>query len=434
MSNIIYPTSAQEDGKPFRKIVAYKADLEVKAGERCVIAAISTDSIDRSNEVVIPRGIEKDTYRKNPVVLWAHDYRILPIGKSLWVKNSRDGRQLISKTQFNNTELGEQVFNLFQRGDMSAFSIGFIAKEYSAPTLKEIELRPELEGCRLIIRKSSLLEYSAVPVPCNPDALALEISKGLVVPKEMEEVLKSKVYNVPVDFTIKSTELNDENVEEVDKCSDVEPVVEAVDLTEKSVEETKDEIVEEVKEIKEVEEAKEETKVDVVSELSAKLEKTVKTLEFVMKKLDIVDKAKCSCNDSKKCSKCLGTGKCVDCFGTSKCGKCMGKGSCEQCDDGDCNHCADGKCVKCAGNGKCRKCSGKAEEAVEVKEVAADPIVEAVEPVVEKIIEPPIVPYRTVKDVQEQIKKRLSSYDFTVSDEEIKRMAKEDEDRRLGRV
>jgi len=438
-----YPTVCQIDGSPFRKTISYKADLDVKKDERCVIAAISTDAIDRSGEVVVPRGIEKDSYRKNPVVLWAHDYRIPPIGKALWVKNSQNGRQLISKTQFNTTELGQQIFELYLNGHMNAFSIGFIAREYSPPTVKEMELRPELEACRLMIRKSSLLEYSAVPVPCNPEALAYEVSKGLAIPKELDEVVRSRVFSIPIDITDKSTELNDENVSEEDKCEDVKPIEEAEDKTEAVTEPTVEEVkvVEEVKAVETVETKTEDDAVAKIGEtvklLSDKLETALKTIEMLVNK----DGGTCQCKGTGKCTRCVGTGKCGSCLGSAKCSDCMGKG-CKKCSDcsGDCPSCSDGKCIKCGGKGNCPKCkaddgdeddkSAKTVEPIAVPETKPEEI-ETKE--AETKPEAPVVVYRKLSEVEKSVKAKIERLGL-FSDADISKMAKEEADRQRGRV
>ena len=76
------------DGQPLlpRNVIkVYRSQIEVKSDvKRHVLAAVSTDAIDRDGEVVVPRGIDKTHFQKNPVVLWAHDYRTMPIGKALW--------------------------------------------------------------------------------------------------------------------------------------------------------------------------------------------------------------------------------------------------------------------------------------------------------------------------------------------------------------
>lgn len=137
--------------------------------EMTLTASISTDTVDRMGEVLAPEGIELGNYRKNPVVLWAHDYSQPPIGKALWVR--RDGQSIISKVQFAKTAFAQEIFGLYRDGIMKAFSVGFVPKDGKEGDGKK--------GPRYTYTKWELLEYSAVPVPANPDAIALAVSKGI---------------------------------------------------------------------------------------------------------------------------------------------------------------------------------------------------------------------------------------------------------------
>jgi hypothetical protein len=55
---------------------------------------------------------------------------------------------------------------------LNAVSVGFISKESHEPTPDDIKKRAELAEARRIIDKWELLEFSIVPVPANPEALA----------------------------------------------------------------------------------------------------------------------------------------------------------------------------------------------------------------------------------------------------------------------
>lgn len=156
-----------------------KAELRVEADKREVLAIISTDSIDRDGEIVLPKGLKKKNYAGNSVVFYNHDYQnSLPIGKSLWVKEA-DGK-LLAKTYISDkTQFARDVFALMQDGVLNAFSIGFISRSSSAPTEKEVKARPEWKGAKTIHREWELLEYSVVGIPSNPEALALAVSKGV---------------------------------------------------------------------------------------------------------------------------------------------------------------------------------------------------------------------------------------------------------------
>ena len=52
---------------------------------RMVDFVASTEDVDRDGDVIRVQGWDVDEYRKNPVILWAHDYSLLPIGKAVKV-------------------------------------------------------------------------------------------------------------------------------------------------------------------------------------------------------------------------------------------------------------------------------------------------------------------------------------------------------------
>ena len=150
---------------------------------RTVTAKISTTSIDRDGEVLLPSGIDLKDFRKNPVVLLNHDQGGLPVGRALSVKRQSDG--IIAEVQFAERPAGhpssvewipDTVFNLFQQGILKAFSVGFIPLEMREPTDKDIKKFGD--DVRNVITKWSLLEFSVVNVPANQDALVMQVAKN----------------------------------------------------------------------------------------------------------------------------------------------------------------------------------------------------------------------------------------------------------------
>jgi len=169
--------------EPCVKTITYTAELDdVAEGERSVVHVITTDAVDRDREVVLPRGLDLERFRRNPVVLAGHAGDRYPIGKSLWVKPGKMGRALVAKTQFARTEDGEATYQLYRDGILSAWSIGFIPIESGRPTADELKARPDWRQARSIVRRAELIEYSAVAVPSNPEALTLAVAKGLTLP------------------------------------------------------------------------------------------------------------------------------------------------------------------------------------------------------------------------------------------------------------
>ncbi len=151
---------------------------DVDPSKRTITGMITTDAVDRYGEVVDPNGAMLKDYRNNPVVLLNHMSWGLPIGKNVWIKPEKNG--LLAQTQFADTGEGNDVFQLYDSGFMKAWSIGFAPKEW-------VEGKAE-DGFRRKFLKWVLLEYSAVTVPANPEALtnALDRCESLRVREELE--------------------------------------------------------------------------------------------------------------------------------------------------------------------------------------------------------------------------------------------------------
>jgi HK97 family phage prohead protease len=147
--------------------------------ERSIIHFITTEHVDRYGDIVRADGMNDSLYGKNPVVLYGHDYRAFPVGKSLWRKvGERDGvKGVLTKTQFADTPEGNQVYGLWKDGFLNASSIGFIPTEWETVTRTDEAGNTIASGWD--IKAWELLEYSIVPVPANGNALRLALEKGL---------------------------------------------------------------------------------------------------------------------------------------------------------------------------------------------------------------------------------------------------------------
>ena len=174
-----------------RKGIPTGGDISVKKEERAVIRYITTASIDRDKEIVVPSGAILDDFRENPSVLYAHKYGDLPVGKDIWIKIDEKG--VLAKTVYAKHQFADDVYNLVTDGFLRANSIGFIPvkavtkedkKEWKTAAemlMKDYGLDEEIiDGAERIYTKWLLLEHSDVPVPSNPQALNLAVSKGEV--------------------------------------------------------------------------------------------------------------------------------------------------------------------------------------------------------------------------------------------------------------
>lgn len=149
-------------------------DVEVKAvagEERTYWFTASTEARDRQGDVIVQSGWKLDNYRKNPVILWGHDYSSTPIGRALEIE--ADGGKLRMKVQFVPAEIdpfAAKVEKLVASKFLQTMSVGFMVYKQEDLTTEDKKMRPELSyGKRLY---GELLESSIVPVPANQEALS----------------------------------------------------------------------------------------------------------------------------------------------------------------------------------------------------------------------------------------------------------------------
>lgn len=149
--------------------------VQVKAvgaeNSRLIEFIVSTGRVDRENDTIEPSGWDLTDYKANPVVLWVHDHWSPPIANARTIY--LDGDVLKSMCEFTPEDIhpfGYQIYRLYQGGYMHACSAGFQPIEYNYDETRKYGIN---------FKKQSLLEYSCVPVPANPDALAVARSKGL---------------------------------------------------------------------------------------------------------------------------------------------------------------------------------------------------------------------------------------------------------------
>lgn len=118
---------------------------------------INTAAVDRDGEIVEPAGAVIDNYLKNPIVLAFHNYWQMPIGVTTDLTLESGGWR--ARGMFAPTDAGQEARLLYESGFLRTASVGFIPLERDQSSKK--------------ITKWELLEWSFVPVPCNPEALTV---------------------------------------------------------------------------------------------------------------------------------------------------------------------------------------------------------------------------------------------------------------------
>ena len=225
----------------------------LKEGERAIIQYVSTRDLDRDNEILMPGGCDLSEFKKAPQVLWGHNYSMPPIGKDIWIRKDELG--IKAKTEYADTERGEEVWKLRKGGFLNTSSVGFIPLETTTPEKDDWEetcdeLKETWPGfsrikknVRRIIKKWLLLEHSDVSVPANISALTVAVAKGevelsdeiraeLKVPdddylkiilelatKTEERIIKGSSASEPKGLLNTNPELTDEEKEEIQKTA-----------------------------------------------------------------------------------------------------------------------------------------------------------------------------------------------------------------------
>jgi len=135
----------------------------------------SDESLDRDGDTVSIDGWDVKDYMKNPIVLYGHDYYALPIAKTVSVTVDKRARQLLFDVEFPTIEelstnpktpsehalKVDAIYNMAKAGILNTVSVGF----------KGLDYEPTSTGRHYI--KQSLMELSIVPIPANPNAVAV---------------------------------------------------------------------------------------------------------------------------------------------------------------------------------------------------------------------------------------------------------------------
>jgi len=173
-----------------RKVMNF--DVKAVEGNDNVLEFTGSDeTVDRAGDIMTLEGWDLESYLKNPVFMLFHDYRSLPVGKAIEVVKDMTAKKLRFKIEFPTEDvypLGQTVKKLYQNKFLNATSVGFVPKKWEART---DESGKEAVGRKYL--EQELLELSAVPVPCNPNALMESCGKGIFTADECVKMEESEI-------------------------------------------------------------------------------------------------------------------------------------------------------------------------------------------------------------------------------------------------
>jgi len=188
---------ASDNAQEHKQYESFTTEVKaVKDMSRVLRFVGTTATRDREGDELLLEGWDFKSFRKNPVVLWAHDYRSPPVGRAVKVSRETvapDTEGWVFDVEFASSRhnpKAEEVYNLVKDGFLNTVSVGFRSLESemidasSEDEKKRQKKEPDTYPGR-VFKKKELLELSLVPVPANPEALMLAQSKGLKVPDEV---------------------------------------------------------------------------------------------------------------------------------------------------------------------------------------------------------------------------------------------------------
>lgn len=163
--------------KQFRNKLALVNEERTKQLSEGVISFFLTKKVvDRDSEVILPKGAVLRNFKRNPVFLWMHglgrggmmDHGRPPIGRVIPESIEVTDDYVAADVQFDMDDpFAQMIYGKFKKGFLNAGSIRFMPIEIS-----DQQVLPGQK--RWTIKKWELLEFSAVSVPANQEALRRE--------------------------------------------------------------------------------------------------------------------------------------------------------------------------------------------------------------------------------------------------------------------
>lgn len=144
--------------------------VEAASAERQLKFVVTTATPDRENDVLVTTGVDTANYERNPVVMWAHDYRQMPVGRCVAIM--RTPTMMTATVEFATADLNpfaEQVYRMVKAGFIKACSIGFRPTKW--------QYNDDRGG--VDFEAAEMLEFSICPIPANAEALIAARAAGI---------------------------------------------------------------------------------------------------------------------------------------------------------------------------------------------------------------------------------------------------------------
>lgn len=163
MSKTIDKQVEHKSGEKIKVYATIDPEQTKELGEGVLEAVVTTNTVDRQNEVIETTGIDTSNFiATGGPVLYGHDYESLPIGKTIKLTEMKNKIKARFQLAIQEYDFAQTVYNLIKGGYLNAVSIGGIVREWS-------------EDYKTIL-KMEMVEFSVVPIPANAQAIITQRS------------------------------------------------------------------------------------------------------------------------------------------------------------------------------------------------------------------------------------------------------------------
>ena len=207
----------------YKNLAMDEVKVSIDKDNREFKAVITTNAMDRDEEVLLRDGMNKKDFDNNPIILFNHNPDI-PIGKSLNLRKAGNGWTATAKLASEGvSEDADKIWRLIKDGILKGVSVGFKILERRAPTKEDFkEFGKEV---RSVVSKWKLFEFSIVSVGCNQEALITSCKNLNLDPKNIlgddykEKVIEEEVIEKEIETIEKeeNIEIKEEKKEEIKK-------------------------------------------------------------------------------------------------------------------------------------------------------------------------------------------------------------------------
>ncbi|MGV2188769.1 hypothetical protein ACQZ4Q_08135 [Agrobacterium vitis] len=149
---------------------AFAATTETLTDKRQVRVIVSTGDVDRSGEIIVPKGIQWAAYMATGAgpVLWNHNPN-MPIAKCIDI--GLQGNQIVALVQFpleGEDPQSDLYYNKIKFGSVPGVSIGFQPADATP-----LDKGNPVDGPQKYL-SCDMMEFSFTPIPCNPNAIVVD--------------------------------------------------------------------------------------------------------------------------------------------------------------------------------------------------------------------------------------------------------------------